>query len=154
MRIYLGADHAGFALKERVKLFLKTRHSVIDLGNKIYDATDDYPVVASRVGKAVARQNARGILFCGSAEGICIAANKIKGVRAVAPATETAAKLSREHNDANVLCLPGGKTLRKTPGLGLSEKKARKLVAVWLKTRFSGVSRYKRRILQIRMLEK
>ncbi len=155
MQVFLGADHAGFELKEKVKQYLRQKKiHAKDLGNAIYDSGDDYPVFAEKVGKAVARSNAKGILFCGTSEGICIAANKIKRIRAVAPSTAIATKLSREHNDANVLCIAGGKTKAAVKGLGMPFSKAKKLIDVFLTAKFSGVPRHRRRILQIKELEK
>lgn len=152
--IYLGADHAGFHLKEKVKRWLDQQHvSYKDLGNVFYDPDDDYPDFAAVVGKAVVKNNTKGLLFCGSAEGICIAANKIPGIRAVAVWDVRMAKQSRSHNDANILCLSGGGTLKKVPGLGLSFEQAKKIIHVWLSTPFSGASRHVRRIKKIARLE-
>jgi len=154
--VAVGADHAGFALKEKLKPFLKQLgYRVVDLGNAVYDPADDYPDFAAKVGRYVAATNTKGLLFCGSAEGICIAANKIKGVRAVAPASATAAKMSRLHNDANVLCIAGGKTVDpKAKGLRLSLAKAKQIIKIWLSTSFSGETRHARRIKKITALEK
>ena len=145
--VYLGADHAGFDLKNYLKTILKKKgYTVHDMGNTNYDPSDDYPDFAAKVGKAVAKnKNARGILCCGSAEGICIAANKIKGVRAVAVWNLANAKLSREHNDANVLCLSGWQ---------LSKKRAEKITATWLRTPFSKATRHVRRLKKISALER
>lgn len=153
-KIYLGADHAGFHLKEKVKKWLEKQHVLYkDLGNLFYDLDDDYPDFAAVVGKAVVKNNTKGLLFCGSAEGICIAANKIPGIRAVAVWDARMAKQSRAHNDANVLCLSGGGTLKKVSGLGLSLGQAQKIIQVWLATPFSGASRHIRRIKKIARLE-
>ena len=143
--ILIGADHAGFALKEKIKkLLMKKGYDVQDVGAYTYKKTDDYPVVAERLGRGVAKFNSMGILFCGSSAGVCIAANKINGVRAVAAMDKETAKLSREHNDANVLCL----------GAWLSnEKKAEGIINVWFKTKFSNIARHKRRINLIKKLE-
>ena|SRR3989344_8247342 len=142
MKIYLGADHAGFKLKEHLKKALANSNT-IDISPE-YEKDDDYPDIAAKVARAVAKNKAKGILFCGSAEGVCIAANKIKGIRAVAVWSEKNAKLSREHNDANVLCLSGWQ---------LSPKKAVSIAKLWLKTPFSNESRHKRRIAKIKRLE-
>lgn len=152
--IYLGADHAGFYLKEKVKQGLKKKKIPFqDLGNLNYDADDDYPDYAAKVSQKVVRQKSKGILFCGSAEGICIAANKINGVRAVAVWDARMAVQSRSHNDANILCLSGGGTLKKINGLGLPFDKAQKIILIWLKTPFSGAARHQRRIRKIKKLE-
>lgn len=154
-QIYLGADHAGFHLKEQVKSWLHNRKIPSrDLGNLFYDLNDDYPDFAAVVGKAVVKNHTKGLLFCGSAEGICIAANKIPGIRAVAVWDVQMAKQSRLHNDANILCLSGGGTLKKVAGLGLSLDLAKKIIQVWLATPFSGASRHVRRIRKIALLEK
>lgn len=150
--IYLGADHAGFELKEKIKKWLKTRNIAFeDLGNLIYDKDDDYPDFAEKVSKRVVKDKTKGILLCGSAEGICIAANKIKGVRAVNPQDILQAKLSRADNDANILCLAGGGMLKPIPGIPLA--KAKKTILTFIKTAFSGEQRHIRRLNKIKMLE-
>jgi ribose 5-phosphate isomerase B len=144
--VYIGADHAGFDLKQHLKKSLKAKGYVVhDLGNTTYDPTDDYPDFGAKVAKAVAKHRARGILCCGSAEGICIVANKIKGIRAVAVWGVANAKLSREHNDANVLCLSGWQ---------LPKKRAERIVLTWLKTPFSRAARHLRRLKKISALER
>jgi len=143
--IYLGGDHAGFKLKKEITEYLKSvGYKVTDLGNKKLDPKDDYPDYGFRVGLAVAAAGSKGILFCGSAEGVCIAANKVAGVRAVNPASVKLAKLSREHNDANVLCLSGWYT---------KPAAAKKIIAVWLKTKFSKEKRHLRRVKKISKFE-
>lgn len=143
--VYVGADHAGFVLKEKLKKFLtKKGHAVVDVGAHEYDKTDDYPVFAYKVAKAVSKGKGVGVLVCGSAEGVGIAANKIKKIRAVPVWTVQNAKLSRQHNDANVLCLSGWQ---------LSFEKAKKIVLTWLRTPFSGVKRHERRINEIKRIE-
>lgn len=154
-KIYLGSDHAGFNLKEKVKKWLeKEKIPFEDLGNLKYEKYDDYPDYATKVGRQVVKKKSKGLLFCGSAEGICIAANKIKGVRAVAVWDPRMAKQSRQHNDANVLCLSGGETLKKVKGMALTFKKAKKIITVWLNTPFSEASRHIRRINKIRKMER
>lgn len=140
MRVYVGADHAGFELKEKLKRALKKDgYEVVDCGAKRYLKTDDYPDYAARVARKV-QKGGKGILLCGSAEGVCIAANKFEGIRAVPVWTLANARLSREHNDANVLCLSGWQ---------LSEAKARRIALEWLETEFSGAERHARRIRKI-----
>ena len=139
--LYLGADHAGFALKEKVKAWLdKKKIPYRDLGNMVLDAHDDYPDFAGKVARHVARTKRFGILFCGSAQGMCIAANKISGVRAVVPFSLKEVQLSREHNDANVLSL-GARFI--------SLEEAKEAVKLWLETPFSNEERHKRRISEI-----
>ncbi len=151
-KIYLGADHAGFKLKEKVKSWLiKQKIAFEDLGNLVYDKNDDYPDFAEKVSKQAVKDKTKGILLCGSAEGICIAANKIKGARAVNPSNQIQVRLSRADNDANILCLAGGGMLRPIPGIPLV--KAKKLILTFLKTAFSGEKRHIRRLNKIKRLE-
>lgn len=145
-KIYLGADHAGFKLKEGIKKYLlKLEYKVFDEGALNFDKTDDYPDFAKKVSKKVAKTKEQGILICGSSQGVCIAANKFKGIRAVSVLDIKDAKLTREHNDANVLCLSGRK---------LSLEKAIKIVIIWLKTEFGKEIRHTRRLKKIAKLEK
>lgn len=144
-RIFLGADHAGFKSKEQVKKYLaNSGYEIFDLGAKKFIKNDDYPDYARKVALKVALSRDFGILFCGSGQGVCIAANKVKGIRAVAVSNPRDAKLTREHNDANVLCLSGK----------LNFQIARKIVKTWLETPFSGSARHVRRIKKIQQLEK
>ncbi len=143
--VHIGADHAGFALKEHLKKFLKKKgYEAKDYGAYKFVKTDDYPDYGAKVARAV-QKGEKGILVCGSAEGICIVANKFKGIRAVAVWTLQNAKLSRQHNDANILCLSGWQLPKKT---------AEKIALTWLKTPFSGEKRHVRRIKKITALEK
>lgn len=142
-KVYIGADHAGFKLKQKLIPFLKKNHQVVDVGAKKFNKTDDYPDFAKKVAKNIKKDN-KGILICGSAEGICIAANKFKGIRAVAVWTKTNAKLSRQHNDANILCLSGWQ-------LPLSRAKA--IAKTWLATKFSNEKRHIRRLNKIKRFE-
>ncbi len=144
--IYLGADHAGWKLKEATKKELTAQgFRVTDLGNVVYDEKDDYPDFGYAVARAVSRDpKTRGIVLCGNAQGICIVANKVKGIRAVTGFSTYAAKTSRTDDDANVLCLPGRV---------LSTAQAKKIIQVWLATPFSGAARHKRRLEKIRRME-
>lgn len=144
--IHLGADHAGFELKEYIKNYLKKKgHEVYDEGAHTLDKADDYPDYAKKVAQEVAdNADTKGILCCGSAQGMCIAANKVQGVRAVAPANLKEAQLTRTHNNANVLCLAGW---------SLSKKKAIKLIEAWLSSEFSNEARHVRRLKKITDLE-
>lgn len=145
--IYLGADHGGFALKERLKQWLTAWSMPFeDLGAHQLDATDDYPDFAFAVAKAVAANPAehQGIVLCRSAAGVVIAANKAKGVRAVAPLTVEAAEHARAHNNANVLGLSGD---------WLDDATAEQLTHVWLTTGFSGEERHQRRLDKIAAFE-
>ena len=140
MRIALGADHAGFVLKEHLKGTLRRLgHSVDDHGAHSEEATD-YPAICFAVARSVAEGHAeRGIVLGGSGQGEQIAANKIVGIRAALCHDLYTARLSREHNDANVLAM-GGRIV--------ASALADEIVAVWLKTSFEG-GRHQRRIDQI-----
>jgi len=144
MRIALGADHAGVALKEDIKHLLDARGvSYTDFGTNTTESVD-YPDYAEKVAHEVASgQFDRGILFCGSGIGMAIAANKIAGVRAAPIVDEQSAVLSREHNDVNVLSL--GERLT-PPDL------ARRIVDRFLDTPFAG-GRHQRRVDKITALD-
>ena len=145
MVIYIGSDHAGFKLKESMKRYLDSLGiDYEDLGAHKFVKTDDYPVYAAKVSRKVASSHSFGILFCGSSQGMSIAANKIKGIRAVAVNNVKDAELTRLHNNANVLCLSGWNT-KKT----LVEK----IIKTFLFTMFSNEERHKRRIKEIQRLE-
>jgi ribose 5-phosphate isomerase B len=145
MNIYLGADHAGFKLKEQVKKYLKnSEYKIFDLGAKRFIKTDDYPDYARKVASKVSLNGGFGILFCGSGHGMCITANKIKGVRAVTVSSVREAMMVREHNNANVLCLSGWQ---------ISLKKAKKIIDAFLKTPFSKEKRHIRRLEKIKRIE-
>jgi ribose 5-phosphate isomerase B len=141
MKIAVGGDHAGFEAKEEVKKQLKALgHEVIDFGANS-TVSSDYPDFAHEVGKAVAGGTAeRGVLACGTGIGVCIAANKVPGVRAALAYDVETAKLSRLHNDSNVLCL-GGRTM--DPELRAN------MLKVWLDTPFEGGERHVRRIAKM-----
>ena len=145
MKIYIGSDHAGFRFKQKIKRFLKKKgYNVIDVGNKKLDPKDDYPVFAIKLGKSVVKSKSMGILACGSAQGMCIAANKVKGVRAAIVRNAEEARLSREHNNANVICISGWS----------KPKNVSNIITTFLKTKFSGVARHRRRVRQIIRFEK
>lgn len=145
MRIALGSDHAGFALKSAVaKHLADTGHEVVDLGTDSDEPTD-YPPFCAAVGRAVvAGKVDRGIVFGGSGQGEAIAANKVHGVRAALCLDEFTARLARSHNDANVLSL-GGRIVAETLALAI--------VDVFLATDFEG-DRHVRRLEQITAIEK
>ena len=141
--IFLGSDHTGFKLKEKIKKFLdKKKISYEDLGPKKYNKNDDYPDFVIPVAKKVAKnKNSKGIVLGYSGQGEAIAANKVKGIRAVVyygknPRIIT---LSRQHNDANILSLGAG---------FLKEKEAASAIDKFLKTKFKG-GRHKRRLRKI-----
>jgi len=144
MKIAIGADHAGFAMKEAIKTRLQASgHAVEDFG--IHSpAPADYPDVAASVAKAVAGHDAdRGILVCSTGIGMSIVANKIGGIRAALCDSEEVARLARSHNDANVLALSGNFT---------AMDRAQKIVDAFLETGFPGVERHVRRVAKIQQL--
>lgn len=145
-RIYIGADHAGFALKEKIKKWLEHKGVPYqDLGNVTFDPKDDYPDFASAVARKVVTDKSLGILVCGSAQGMCIAANKIKGARAAIPYSLKEARLSREHNNANIMCLSGWSA---------HLHKSKKMIEIFLTTPFPQEARHVRRLEKIRRLER
>ncbi len=148
MKIYLGADHAGFELKAKVKALLEYKgFECVDFGDLSYDESDDYPNFILKTAVAVEKDsNSKGIVFGGSGQGEAIAANKVKGIRAVVyyGGSEEIIKLSREHNDANILSL-GARFI--------SDDDAKKAVELWLATSFSEGERHKRRIQEIKDFE-
>lgn len=131
MKIAIGADHAGFEFKEQLKKFLiSNNYEVKDFGAYSFDKEDGFPDFAIPLAKAIGNgEYDRGVLVCGSGIGVSIAANKVKGVRAVNCTCEAFAKLSREHNNTNVICFPGR---------FLDEKEAEKYLNIWLTTNFLG----------------
>ncbi|HLD21026.1 MAG TPA: RpiB/LacA/LacB family sugar-phosphate isomerase, partial [Patescibacteria group bacterium] len=107
--IYIGADHAGWELKETLEEYLKEKgYLVTDMGNQDLVNEDDYPDFGYAVAKRVVTdENAHGIVICGNAQGICIVANKVKGVRAATGFNTDVAKSARADDNSNILCLPG-----------------------------------------------
>jgi ribose 5-phosphate isomerase B len=157
MKIYIGADHAGFDLKEKIRIYLQSKkHKVGDLGNDVYDINDDYPDFSFKVAKAVSlKKGSRGILVCGSSVGACIAANKVKGVRAGSVWTVGQAKLAIEHDNANVICLVGGKQRQKAERTkSTSFNLAKKMIDAWLSASFSKEKRHRRRVTKVNKIEK
>ncbi|MCL5011382.1 MAG: RpiB/LacA/LacB family sugar-phosphate isomerase [Candidatus Marsarchaeota archaeon] len=144
MKIFIAADHAGFYLKEKIKQKLSKNNSVVDCGAFVFDSKDDYPDFINKVGKAVSEGEGKGIVLGGSGVGECMVVNKFKKVRGALVFNEYTARKSREHNDSNVLCL-GARTI--------SERKALKLVEVWLSTTFKK-GRHSRRLKKLREIEK
>jgi ribose 5-phosphate isomerase B len=145
MTIALGADHAGYEAKERVKKILEARgHQVLDVGTHSAESTD-YPAYAFRVAESVRDRAAeRGILICDSGNGIAIAANKVEGIRAAIAVNRWQAEMARRHNDANVLVLASSVTPR--------EQEA-EIVGAWLDAPFDG-GRHARRVGQISEYER
>ncbi len=144
MRVAIGCDHAGFDLKQSIKAFLATLGVVIDDVGTGSKESVDYPDYAERVAGAVRDGGAdRGILICYTGAGMCIAANKMLGIRAAQAWDLEIARLTRQHNDANILCLPGG---------FVDSENAQKIVKVWLETSFEG-GRHQRRVDKISRLD-
>jgi len=143
MKIMIGCDHGGLDLKEKIFAHLRgSAHQVEDIGVHSPESVD-YPHYAVRVARAVVGGEAeRGILVCGSGLGMCIAANRIEGVRAVHVSEPYGAKMSRRHNDSNVLCLAGR---------FIGQDMAFEIVKVWLEEPFEG-GRHQRRIDLIEQL--
>ena len=144
MRIHLGADHAGYQLKEQVRDLLIARgHQVTDVGTHGEESVD-YPDFAASVARAVAAGEADfGVLVCGTGLGMAIAANKIPGARAVQASDPEMARMSRLHNDANVLTLPGRH---------IGPERAAEVLDAFLGTEFEG-GRHQRRVDKIGALE-
>ena len=146
MKIFIGADHRGFLLKKRLVKFLRSKgYKTIDAGAYVRKPPCDYPAIARKVGLAVSKtKGARGILACMTGLGHAIAANKIPGVRAALCYNRKTARLSRAHNDANILVV-GAKFVK--------QKDIEGIISVWLKTSFDG-GRHRRRVNQIKKIEK
>jgi ribose 5-phosphate isomerase B len=136
LKIALGSDHGGFELKEKIKNFIKELGiEVQDFGAYNTDSVD-YPVIAKEIAVNVAENKYnRGIIICGSGLGVAIAANKVKGIRAVTCHDTYCARMSRLHNDANVLTM-GGRVV----GVDI----AKEIVKIWLETEFEGGRHQKR----------
>lgn len=143
MKVYLGADHRGFELKEKLKAQIRG-HEIIDLGAHELDPNDDYTTYALEVAKKVASQEPLGILVCGSGVGMDIVANKIDGVRASVGKQKEQVVAGRHDDDMNVLVLSADYT---------SEDEAMNMVNAFLGTQFSGEERHKRRLLHIKEIE-
>jgi ribose 5-phosphate isomerase B len=146
MKIYLAADHAGFELKEKIKNNLKeNNYDIEDCGAFSFDQNDDYPDFISKAAEKVSKdQNAFAIVFGKSGAGEEIVANKFKGVRCVLGFCDENVRLSREHNNANVLSLGSA---------FVDFESAKTLTGIFLKTSFSGEDRHVRRINKIREIE-
>lgn len=144
MKIAIGSDHRGFEAKKQIRaIATELGHECIDFGTEDNNPVD-YPDLAYLTASAVARKEAdRGVLICATGIGMCMAANKVHGVRAALCHDELSAQISRDHNDANVLCLSADQV-----GLVV----LRKMLEVWLNTEFSG-GRHERRVRKIGAIE-
>jgi ribose 5-phosphate isomerase B len=143
VRIAIGSDHRGLKVKQSViKLLAQEGHTYEDFGSYTTDSVD-YPDIADKVAHAVARGDfERGILICDTGIGMCIAANKVKGIRAALVHDAFTAQRARQHNDANILCL----------GTSGGQDKVREIVTTFLSTDFEG-GRHQRRVDKIRAME-
>lgn len=144
MKIYIGTDHNGFYLRNSLVEYLKKAgYEVHDESLKDLDPADDFPVFASKVVKDILTSedtDPRGILLCGSGQGMCMVANRFKGIRAAMVYDRESVRASRNDDDANVICLPA-KTLEKDD--------AKVIVETFLNTPFAAADRFKRRIREM-----
>lgn len=146
-KIYIGADHNGFAMKAAlIEALQKSGYDVSDQGDAELNPDDDFPQFASKVVVAMRADgdvNARGILICGSGQGMCMAANRYKGIRASLIWNVHEAHAARNDDDSNVLCLPAR---------SISVDEAVAIAEAWLRTPFAGAPRFKRRIAELDQL--
>ena len=144
--IYIGCDHAGFELKEQVKQLLSSLvEQFEDLGPAKFNPADDYPDFAALVAKKIqANPQAKGILICGTGQGICIAANKFKGIRAGQAWNEATATAGRNDDDINILCLASRHQ---------TFDEVKPIIRAFLETPFDAVDRRMRRLEKIKELE-
>ncbi len=142
MKIYLGADHQGFHLKQEVFAYLaKHGYEVEDMGGTVLDPVDDFPIFAQAVALRVLGsddEDPRGILICGGGQGIAMAANRFRGIRASVIWDAYEAKMTRYDNDSNVLCLPARI-------VGDNDAEWKGILETWLNTAFANAVRFKRR---------
>jgi ribose 5-phosphate isomerase B len=146
MKIYIGADHRGFQLKEKVaKWLFEWGYEYLDIGASSLDPNDDYTKYASEVASLVSNnKNSKGVLLCGSGVGVEVAANKFDGVRASVGKSPEQVKAGRNDDDMNVLVLAAEFT---------KENEAKEMVKVFLETKFAGTSRFKKRLRDIEKIE-
>jgi ribose 5-phosphate isomerase B len=146
MKIGVAADHGGFEMKRQLAKLLATEgHEVVDFGNKVYDADDDYPDFTIPLARAVAAGDVtRGVLVCGSGVGASMAANKVNGVRAALCEDHFSARQGVEDDDMNIVCF-GGRTM----GIALAWDCTKN----FLDAKFSGAERHRRRLTKVAQLE-
>ena len=146
MNIFLGADHQGFHMKEKVFAYLaKHGYAVEDIGNTELDPNDDFPEFAQMAATRIIGDDSkdpRAILICGGGQGVAMAANRFRGIRASVVWDAYEAKMTRNDNDSNVLCLPA-RILQDEEGVWEG------IIETWLNTPFAGAARFKRRNAQI-----
>lgn len=144
MKIYIGADHNGFEMRGKLAEYLRRLgYEVDDEGDSALNPEDDFPQFASRVVAALKRDNepdSRGILICGSGQGMCMTANRYKGIRASLCWDKTEARAARNDDDSNILCLPARY---------ISQDDAESIAKTFLETAFAGATRFKRRIKEM-----
>lgn len=150
MKLFLGSDHGGYYLKEKLEAYLAKRgYDFEDVGDKELDPNDDFPQFAAQAAVKVLgeeeKDDPRAILICTGGQGMAMAANRFRGIRAVVVTTPQEAKESRDDNDSNVLCLPA--RLLDAPGDDLELWKD--IVETWVATPFAGAARYVRRNRQL-----
>lgn len=146
MKIYIGADHRGFELKQKLKQWLlENGHEVDDLGAHEYDPEDDYPVYAEKTAIAVRDNKGMGVIVCGSGVGVSVVANKLDGVRAAVAKNPDQIRAGRRDDDMNTLVLAADYT---------SESEAIDILSAYLNTEFSGEERHVRRLGMIDKIEK
>lgn len=145
MRVYLGSDHRGYRLKEKIEEWLNEHgYEAVDLGAHRYDRKDDYVDFAVSVAEHVQKESgARGILLCGSGHGVCMVANRFSRVRSILGFNSRVVVQGREHEDANVLSLPAD---------WVDEPGAVMMVENFLATQFSGRSRHRRRLRKLQAM--
>lgn len=144
MKLGVSADHRGGAAAKQLAERLRAQGHHVELVGDVNQSASDYPIPAFHIGKLVASHRLdMGVLICGTGIGMCIAANKVKGVRAALVHDELTAQISRSHNDANVLCLSADL---------LGQRLIEKIVEVWLATPFQG-GRHERRLKEIAAIE-
>jgi ribose 5-phosphate isomerase B len=146
MKLGVAADHGGFEMKRQLAKLLATEgHEVVDFGNKVYDADDDYPEFTIPLARAVATGDVtRGVLVCGSGVGASVAANKVNGVRAALCEDHFSARQGVEDDDMNIVCF-GGRTM----GIALAWDCTKN----FLDAKFSGAERHRRRLAKVAQLE-
>ena len=145
--IYIGADHRGFDLKERIKKrLIDDGFQVTDLGSDHLDPQDDYVIFAHKVAEATVQDpENRGVILCGSGAGVDMVANKVDGIRSALVFDVIRAKQAREHEDANVISLPADT---------LDEETSYEIIKVFLQTKFNGEERHVRRLHEMEEVEK
>lgn len=143
MKVYLGSDHAGFSLKEKVFAYLVKRNiEAEDVGDKVLNPDDDFPQVAHLAALKVigdSDPDVRAILLCGGGQGMAMAANRFRGIRASVVWDSEEARMTRNDNDSNVLCLPA-RVLNRADDTVWQD-----IIDTWLNTSFAGAARFKRR---------